>query len=215
MVSMRYVGQSTVYVVDDEAAIRDSLQWLFTSADIAVETFSSADAFLTHWNPSQPGCLVLDLRMPGMSGLELQQHLKKHDCQLPIIFISGHGDIPTAVRAMEAGAMQFLTKPFSDETLLEHVKEALRRDARNRSEQMQQASLQARLELLTKRERQVLEQVVAGASNKTIATDLDITLKTVEMHRANLMRKMHAGSVAELVKLYLAATQNGHAPTES
>lgn len=209
---MRYQAEPTVYIVDDEAAIRDSLRWLFSSVDIAAETYDSADAFLTHWSPACPGCLVLDLRMPGMSGLELQQYLKSHGCELPIIFISGHGDIATAVRAMQSGALQFLTKPFSDETLLEHVKQALALDARRRAETLRRSSLNARLALLTARERQVLERVVAGAANKTIASDLDINLKTVEMHRANLMRKMHAGSLAELVRLYLSATTPAGAP---
>lgn len=203
---MRYQAQPTVYIVDDEAAIRDSLRWLFSSVDIAAETYDSADAFLTHWSPACPGCLVLDLRMPGMSGLELQQYLKSHGCELPIIFISGHGDIATAVRAMQSGALQFLTKPFSDETLLEHVKQALALDAQKRADSFKRSTLKARLELLTQRERQVLQQVVNGASNKAIAADLDINLKTVEMHRANLMRKMHASSLAELVRLYLSAT---------
>lgn len=213
---MRHHAEPTVYIVDDEAAIRDSLRWLFSSVDIAAQAYDSADAFLTHWKPSHPGCLVLDLRMPGMSGLELQQHLKSRGCELPIIFISGHGDIATAVRAMQSGALQFLTKPFSDETLLEHVKRALALDAENRADQFQRSTLKARLELLTLRERQVLERVVEGASNKAIAADLDINLKTVEMHRANLMKKMHASSLAELVRLYLSATSKvGHAGAAS
>lgn len=203
---MHYNPKQTVHVVDDEAGIRDSLRWLFSSVNIAVETYDSADAFLTHWNPSQPGCLVLDLRMPGMSGLELQQYLKSQSCELPIIFISAHGDIDTAVRAMQAGALQFLTKPFSDEVLLEYVKRALAMDARRRADRLERVSLKARLELLTTRERQILDQIVAGKHNKDIAETLDISVKTTEMHRANLMRKMHANSIAELVRLYLTAT---------
>jgi FixJ family two-component response regulator len=185
--------------------MRKSLNWLFASVRLPTETYGSADEFLENWRPSRPGCLLLDLRMPGMSGLALQQKLRDDGCEIPIIFMSAHGDVATAVRAMRGGAVEFLPKPFSEDALLERVRQAIQWDRSNREKQRQISTLQARLAVMTNREKDVLRGVVAGRSTREIATELSISTKTVEMHRANLMRKMHARSAADLVRMYFLA----------
>lgn len=175
------------------------------SVSIEVESFPSGEQFFSRRDPTRPACLILDLRMPGQSGLEVQECLGKDEQPIPVIFISGHGDIPTAVRAMKGGAVEFLTKPFSEEALLRCVRRALKNDRLRRRNLLENSSLRARLSQLTARESQVLEQVVQGASNKEMARALGISPKTVELHRANLMRKMHASSLADLVQMYLRA----------
>lgn len=187
-----------VYIVDDDAAVRDSLSWLLSSVSLRSRSYASASEFLAGWTPSMPGCLLLDLRMPGTDGLALQERLVRDGCQIPIIFLSGHGDVPTAVRAMQAGALEFLTKPFSEHFLLQRVQAALERDARQRRQQRDLEVLRARYALLTPRERQVLHAVIGGRVSREIADALAISPKTVELHRANLMRKMRADSVAQL-----------------
>jgi FixJ family two-component response regulator len=195
---------STVYVVDDDAAMRDSLCWLLSSVSLNAKAYASADEFLSEWDPATPGCLLLDLRMPGLNGLELQEKLVKDGREIPIIFLSGHGDVPTAVRAMQSGATEFLTKPFSERFLLERVQAALEQDIKQRRQRRANEVLEARYAVLTPREREVLHLVVAGKVNREIAEDLSISPKTVELHRSNLMKKMHADSVPSLVTMCLS-----------
>jgi two-component system response regulator FixJ len=195
--------RATVYVVDDDAAMRDSLCWLLSSVSLRAKAYASADEFLADWDPNAPGCLLLDLRMPGLNGLELQERLVRDGHHIPIIFLSGHGDVPTAVRAMQAGAVEFLTKPFSERFLLERVQAALEQDAQQRKQRRQTEVLRARYAVLTPREREVLHLVVAGKVNREIAEELSISPKTVELHRSNLMKKMHADSIPSLVAMCL------------
>lgn len=196
--------KAMVHVVDDDSATRDAMSVLLRSVCLQAACYESAEDFLDHWEPSPPGCIVLDLRMPGMGGLELQAALREHGYCPPIIFLTGHANVSAAVRAMQGGAADFLTKPINDESLLEKVREAIGRDRRSRREAAQRATIHARLELLTPRERQVMEGVVAGKSNKEIGRELGISHKTVELHRANMMAKVHAGSIAQLVHMRLA-----------
>lgn len=197
-----------VNIVDDDPGTRDSMKMLLESVAMKVACYDTAEAFLEQWNPNRPGCLLLDLRMPGMSGLELQNALRKRKVDIPIIFITAHGNVSAAVRAMHAGATDFLTKPINDESLIEKVHEAISQDRERRAKALNQSTIQARLDLLTPREREVLEGVVAGKSNKELARDLGISHKTVELHRGNMMAKMHASSVAEVVQMRLAADQD-------
>lgn len=190
-----------VRIIDDSDAIRDSLRWLLSTVSLEAETYANADEFLAAWNAEVPGCLVLDLCMPGMSGLELQRRLEEQGVRIPIIFISGHGDIPTATAAMRAGATEFLTKPFSDEDLIRWVQRAVAQDLAQRAQAAEQAAVRERLSSLTPRERDVLDLVVAGRTNKEIGDALHISPKTVEMHRARVMEKMQADSAVALVRL--------------
>lgn len=198
---MKADAPAPVYVVDDDAAMRDSLEFLIGGSGYACESFSSAEAFLSRYDSGRSGCLVVDVRMPGMSGLDLQRELNARGATLGVVFISGHGDIPMAVRAIRDGAVEFLEKPFNDQVLLDRIGEALRRSAEATRQRSRRADLQERLERLTPRERSVMELVVAGKPNKTIAAELDISPKTVEVHRHNVMEKMQAGSAAELARL--------------
>ncbi len=193
----------TVFVVDDDADVRKSLRWLLESVSLSVETFSTAHEFLEEFDPERPGCLVVDVRLPGLSGLELQERLAAAGATLPTIVITGHGDVPMAVRAMKGGAIDFLEKPFSDQLLLDRVQQAIRLDGEVRRQRRRQGEVAARMGLLTPREREVLERVVQGKSNKVMAAELDISTKTVEAVRARLMRKMQADSVADLVRMSL------------
>lgn len=200
-------SDSIVFVVDDDAAVCDSLRFLIESVGLQVRTFSSADEFLAAYTPDQPGCLVLDIRMPGMSGLELQEQLAKRGYTLPVIIITAHGDVPSAVRAMHAGAVDFMSKPFNDQSLLDRVHQALAKDAQTRRDAAVRAAIAAKVALLTPREREVMDLVVSGMSNKGIAAQLQLSAKTVETHRARVMEKMEAGSVAELVRMVLTARE--------
>lgn len=193
-----------VYVVDDDHAMVESLTWIIESVGLKVKTYTRANEFLENYNPQQHGCLLLDVRMPGMSGPELQTRLNaESSASMPIIFISGHGDVPLAVRVMKAGAIDFLTKPFNDQVLLESINKALRLDKTNREKQQESAQAEAKFALLSPREVQVLQGIVAGKQNKVISSELKISLKTVEAHRASVMKKMGVKSVPELVKLVL------------
>lgn len=193
-----------VYVVDDDQAMVESLTWIIESVGFKVRTHTRAQDFLDHYDPLQPGCLLLDIRMPGMSGPELQTKLKSLGSpSLPVIFISGHGDVPLAVRVMKAGAVDFLTKPFNDQVLLESINKALRTDKMNREKLQISAQAEAKFALLSPREVQILQAIVAGKQNKVISAELRISLKTVEAHRASVMKKMSVRSVPELVKLVL------------
>lgn len=192
-----------VYVVDDDLAMVESLSWIIESVGLKVKTYTRAQEFLEDYNPEQHGCILLDVRMPGMSGPELQIKLNEQGATLPIIFISGHGDVPLAVRVMKAGATDFLTKPFNDQILLESINRALRVDKTNREKQQENAQAEAKFALLSPREVQVLQGIVAGKQNKVVSAELKISLKTVEAHRASVMKKMGVKSVPELVRLVL------------
>lgn len=192
----------TVFVVDDDASMRSSLARLLRSADYAVETYASADEFLaSNARDRRPACLVLDVRMPGLDGLSLQEELLSQEDSLPIIFITGHGDIPMAVDTMKKGAVEFLPKPFDDEELLQAVRDGLRKDAQARAVFAERAAIRKRLESLTPREHEVLTYVITGLLNKQIAGALGITEKTVIVHRGRVLHKMGVTSVAELVQL--------------
>ena len=193
-----------VYVVDDDEALRDSLRWLLESTGYRVAAFSTAERFLTAYKPGSASCLVLDVRMPGITGLELQQELNRRGERLPIIFITGHGDVPMAVSAVKRGAFHFLEKPFKDAQLLALIEEAASVTGPV-AEREQGRCAAARLATLTQREREVMDLVVRGRKNKQIAEELHISVKTVEAHRARAMEKMDVGSVAELVRATLSA----------
>ena len=193
--------EPTVFVVDDDQAVRDSLRWLVESVGHRVRTYGSAQAFFDDYDPGQPGCLVLDVRMPGASGIEMQEQLRKSGAMIPIIVITGHADVATAVRAMKAGAVDFIEKPFSDQLLLDHLHRCIGQDAALRAERERDQVIIGRREQLSPRQRRVMDLVAAGLSNRIIAEKLGISLKTVEAHRAKVMEKMKARSVAELVKL--------------
>jgi FixJ family two-component response regulator len=200
--------QPTVFIVDDDPAVRDSLRWLLESMRLKVVTFDSAEAFLKYYTMHMIGCLVLDVRMPGMSGLQLQQYLTKQKYALPILFITGHGDIPMAVRAMQAGALYFLEKPFEDQVLLDYVNEALSIDKENQQARIRLTTIQARIANLTEREREVMDLVINNHSNKEIAEKLGVSIKTVEFHRSHMMEKMHAHSLIELVNMAREASMS-------
>jgi FixJ family two-component response regulator len=195
------VLEPTVFVVDDDDAIRDSLQMLIKSVGLGVETFGTAKQFLAVHDPARPGCLVLDLRMPEMSGHELQARQTKNGSTLPIIFITGHGDVPAAVSAMQAGAIDFLQKPFRDQDLLDRIQQAIERDAALRKKLRDRSEIQSRMARLTPRESEVMTLVVRGDANKAIAYDLGLSERTVEIHRARVMKKMEADSLPQLVQM--------------
>ena len=199
------LGEPTVFVVDDEAVVARSLRWLIESVGLRVETFSSAAEFLAHYRPERRGCLVLDVRMPGMSGLELQQQLNVRGAVIPVIFITGHGDIPMAVEAMQHGAFDFLQKPFRDQDLIDRIQRALAKDTRNRSSLKEHDRIRQRFDTLTPREREVLTLMTRGKANKVMAAELGLSQRTVEIHRARVMDKMGARSLSELIRLAMTA----------
>ena len=195
--------RGTVYVVDDDEAVRDSVQWLLEGQDFRVRCFESAEVFLARYDPREVACLIVDIRMDGMSGLELQDRLLERKSPLPIVFITGHGDVPLAVDTMKKGAMDFIQKPFKEDQLVPLVERMLEQARALFTEHQQAASRDALLAKLTGREAQVLERIVAGRLNKQIADDLGISIKTVEAHRANIMEKLGANTVADLLKIAL------------
>lgn len=196
--------QPTVFVVDDDEAMRSSLKWLIESVGLRVRTFDSARGFLASYVPEGgTGCLLLDVRMPGMSGLELQGYLARADITLPVIIITGHGDIAMAVRAMKAGALDFIEKPFNDEALINSIRRSLDYDAAQRAQRLRRGEVASRLGQLTPREHEVMNLVTDGKSNKEIAATLGVSAKTVEAHRARVMDKMQAQSLADLVRMAL------------
>ena len=197
--------KATVFVVDDDEAVRSSLRLLLKSKGIAAVTHASAREFLANYDPEQPGCIILDVRMPGMSGLELQDELNRRGAIIPVIFITGHGDVPMAVEAMQHGAVDFLQKPFSDQDLTDRIQRALAADVRNRALLTEKDQIRARLSALTRREIQVLRLVTLGKSNKVVAAELGVSQRTVEIHRAHLMEKMEATSLAHLVRMTIIA----------
>jgi two-component system response regulator TtrR len=190
----------TAYVVDDDESIRSLWQWLLGSNGIAVQTFATAAAFIDAYRRGDAGCLVLDVRLPGMSGPELQEHLQREAIEIPIVFVSAHGDVPTAVNAIKRGAVDFIQKPFDYREALAIVRRALERDAQVRERRAKQIELEGRFAALTAREREVLHRIIEGKSNKLIAEELDISVRTVEFHRANVMGKTGAESVGALIQ---------------
>ncbi len=198
--------QPTVYIVDDDQATRKSLRWLVETLGVPVQTFHCAVSFLDAYDPSMPGCLVLDMMMPGMSGLELQRELNERGIDIPTIVLTGYADVATAVRTLKGGAVEFLEKPFNDDVLLEQIRLALALDARRRSERGARDVVRDRMARLTPREGEILDHVVEGLSSKEIASRLNVSFKTVEAHRAKVMRKMEAESVAQLVRLVVSST---------
>ncbi|UCC75256.1 MAG: response regulator transcription factor [Gemmatimonadota bacterium] len=200
-------AKPTVFVVDDDPAVLDSVQLLLRSVGLDAETFSSAREFLDAYDPERPGCLVLDIRMPGMSGLELQARLDSMGSTLPIVFVTAHGDVPMAVQAVKSGAIDFIEKPFCDQELIDRTQQAIEENARIREQLANRKEIAERIASLTPRERQVMELVIAGNTNKLIAHDLGISQRTVEIHRARVMDKLQAESVSELVQMVMRARQ--------
>jgi two-component system, LuxR family, response regulator FixJ len=200
--------QPTIYVVDDDDGMRRALDALLSTVGYRTAVFSRPSEFLAQFKPETHSCLVLDIRMPEMSGLEVQQQLNRRGSMLPVIFITGHGDVPMAVQAMKEGAFEFIQKPFRDQDLLDRINHALKQDADNRTNAARRSEVQHRLESLTPREKQVMDFIVDGSANKVIAIDLGLSERTVEIHRAKVMEKMGARSIAHLVKLHLTAADD-------
>ena len=201
--------KGTIYIVDDDEAVRDSLQWLLEGQDYRVRCFDSAESFISRYDPREVACLIADVRMGGMSGLDLQDRLVERQSPLPIIFITGHGDVPMAVEAMKKGALDFIQKPFKEPELLDMVERMLAAAQDLFEASSQAATREALLSKLTTRESQVLDRIVAGRLNKQIADDLNISIKTVEAHRANIMEKLAANTVADLLKIALTPAAAG------
>jgi len=195
--------QITVFVVDDDRAVRDSLALLVQSVGLEVETFAGAREFLDAYRPDRPGCLITDIRMPGMSGLDLQERLTEDGYHIPVIVLTGFGDVPAAVRALKGGAVDFVEKPFNPQALLDLVQQAIARDTELREQAAREADVAERVALLTPREQEVMALVVAGKANKVVAIDLAISERTVELHRGRIMKKMQARSLAELMRIVL------------
>ena len=201
------MSEGTIFIVDDEEPIRDSIALLMRSVGLHSRGYPDAPAFLASYRPEEPGCLVLDVRMPRMSGLELQQELNRRGWTLPVIFITGHGDVPMAVEAMRAGALDFLQKPFKDDELIRRVQRALEQDFQERVTLAQRDALRRGFEELTPREREVARRIVAGQANKVVALELELSERTVELHRAHVMQKMGARNLAQLVQMLLQLDQ--------
>ena len=198
----------TVFIIDNDESLRDSLQWMLEGSGLRSETFSRAEAFLASCTPEREGCLLLDVRLPGMSGVALQEELQRAGFRLPVIVMTGYGDVNTAVTMLKRGAFDFFEKPFSEQALLERVRQAMDFDATRRRARAQRDALTARLACLTAREREVFDQVVHGKANKVVAIEFGISEKTVEVHRARVMHKLGAGSLAELVRMDLFAAKS-------
>ncbi len=202
---MSNIHEPTVFVVDDDAAVRDSLLILLRSAGISCEEFPSAEGFLSSYSSDRPGCMILDIRMPGTDGLELQQMLIKQGMRMPIIFLTGHGDVPMAVQAIKSGALDFIEKPFREQALIDSVKRAIEQDGLWRKAQSQSQYVKDRLASLSARERQVMELLLQGKTSKMIASELGRSHKTIDVHRANILDKMHVQNVAGLARMLMDA----------
>jgi FixJ family two-component response regulator len=192
---------AVIAIVDDDLSVREGLESLVRSAGWRAKTFASAQEFLAHPRAEAPSCLILDLQLPGLSGLDLQKRMAEAELEIPIVFLTGHGNIPASVQAMKAGAVEFLTKPFDEQDLLRAIEEAIERDRRTRQRQAEMHELKGRYESLTAREKEVMQQVVSGLLNKQVAAELKISEVTVKIHRGQVMRKMRAGSLADLVRM--------------
>ena len=199
----------TVFVVDDNAAVRDAIRWLVEQVGLNVKTYTSANEFLAAYRPGTRGCLVLDIRMPGMSGIELQEKLAREGAHLPVIIVTGHGDVPITVRAMKAGAFEFLQKPFNDQTLLDAIQAALDKFGQVWEQEDRMSQTSRNLATLTPREREVLEQLRHGKLNKVIAGDLGLSVRTVEGHRAKIMEKMGARTLGQLIEMVVKTEPGG------
>jgi len=199
------MSKHNVYVVDDDQAVRDSLRWLIESVDLNVKTFSNGQELLDNLDGADISCLVLDVRMPGISGLDLQQRLQRLSCKAPVIIVTGHADVPMAIQAMKSGAFDFIEKPYSDQLLLERIQCAIEQDDGFKRQQTINDEINQRIDSLTPREHEVMGLVVSGHSNKSIAKELGVSIKTVEVHRGNLMSKMEAKSLSELVRLVMSS----------
>ena len=199
------VLENTVYIVDDDPSVRHSLTWLIESVGQRVQTYASPGEFLQEYREGGAGCLILDVRMPEISGLDMQEQLMNSGFTLPIIIITGHADVPMAIRALKAGAFDFIEKPFNDQLLIERIQQAIEHGQNLTKKNQRRQKATERLSKLTAREKQVLDGVVAGKSNKVIAKELDISIKTIEVHRANLMTKMEASSLSDLIRKTLSA----------
>lgn len=200
---MNFDKSQQVYLIDDDDAVRDSMSMLLESSDLPCHSFTSADEFFDYYDGTQRGCLVLDIRMPGMTGLELQQQLKTKESTLPIIFITGHGDVPMAVEAMRHGAADFLRKPVQEQDFLDRVQQALEQESGDWYQKLDREQSREQIAMLTKREREVFERVAAGEANKVIANELDISERTVEVHRSQVMKKLGARTLAQLVRIQI------------
>jgi two-component system response regulator FixJ len=207
--------EPTVFIVDDDQEVREAIQLLMESVGLEVETFPSAQEYLDNFDKSRRGCLILDVRMAGMSGLELQARLQAEDSHPPIVIITGHGDVPMAVRAIQAGAIDFIEKPFNDQSLLDSVHRALEKDAQVSGEASQIAQIRERLSRLTPREREVMDLVVAGQRNKVIAFDLGVSQSTVEAHRSKVMEKMEAKTLSDLMRMMMTIELHSGKPQPS
>ena len=199
--------EPTVYVVEDDEAVRDSLQLLLKAEGYRVAAYPEAASFLDAWNPRLNGCIVLDIRMPGMNGMELQKELLARGCELPIIFVTGHGDVPLAVEAMQHGAVDFVQKPYRDQELLDKIQKAMALDAEKQNVRLEKQDIQRRMETLTPREREIMDMMIDGNANKVIAIDLNISQRTVEIHRSRVMQKMGTHSLAQLVRMVILARE--------
>ena len=206
--------EPTVFIVDDDDGVRDALQILLESMGIQVANFDSVQTFLDAYDPGRPGCLVLDVRLPRFSGLELQEHLSRQNVSIPIIFISGHGNVSMAVRTMKAGAVDFLEKPFDDQMLLDSIQRAIELDRRAREDGEWRAQIRGRLDSLSRREQEVLHLLIRGNPNKVIAHEMNLSTKTVETHRAHIMRKLGVNSMAGLVWIALASGEYQDVPDQ-
>jgi len=203
---------ASVYIVDDDEAVRSSIRFLIRSVGLPVQVYASAQEFLDAYDPRHPGCLLLDVRMPGMNGLGLQEELNRRGATIPVVFITGHGDVPMAVAAMQQGAFDFLQKPFRDQDLLDRVQRAMARDADSRARLAARAEILERLGTLTPRETEVLKLVTRGKANKVVGAELGVSQRTVEIHRAHVMEKMRASSLAELVRMVLDSEEHTQNP---
>lgn len=201
-------NDAIVFIVDDDASVRDSLRWLIESVQLHVQCYGTAQEFLNGYKNQQTGCVVLDVRMPGLSGLDLQEVLRQQDFVLPVIIITGHADVPMAVRAFKSGVFDFIEKPFNDQHLIDRIHQAIEKSRSQKVNLQRRQDARDRLQKLSSREIQVLDCIVSGCSNKTMARELDISVKTIETHRANLMSKMQASSVSELVRIALLAERD-------
>lgn len=202
-------AEETIYVVEDDEAVRESLALLLQSEGLNVAAYEQAEAFLEDWSPDMSGCIVLDIRMPGMDGMALQRALNERHSMLPIIFVTGHGDVPLAVEAMRHGADDFIEKPYREDQLLEKIRDALERDREQRQSLAQKQVILERMESLTPREHEIMERMMAGQANKVIAIELDISQRTVEIHRSRVMHKMGTHSLAQLVRMVLSVREAG------